>query len=442
MINSFSSKIILRKKIVLELTSEIIKWSFNNENSFSINKLACFASSNLADYFLFNKKIFDLIKGSKVVSKVELSLTRNLKKKSIFLNRRGWTGSYTNELRSLIISNPSLLVGGINFKFNYEYLKYNYHSRDLGQILKNVVLILINNGIDAKTNELPQEFLNFLIQIKYFFYKTKIIDTGIDKSLDKLSSIYLSEPWETKNYILRKYLQFKNIESIWLPHGTAGYNFNTQDEILAHLVWLGMGNKLYSNKKYSLQFTKSLSNLNDIENAIVNPLVKTSSIKFASKTKNAVGIVIFPLGDLNSYPHYHSNTFFQVRILKKLLPFFINLNKYYKLYFLIHPSITSYYMKWIKDLISENLEYQFYFGTFDEFTANCKNIIFTYMGTSTFHRALILKKNILFLSFSNVRKISKKNILIDSKYKFSEVYLPLDSDNKEISDYLITQTIM
>ena len=64
------------------------------------------------------------------------------------------------------------------------------------------------------------------------------------------------------------------------------------------------------------------------------------------------------------------------------------------------------------------------------------------MGTSTFHRSLILKKNILFLSFSNVKKISKNNILIDSKYKFSEVYLPLDSDNKEISDYLITQTIM
>ncbi len=357
------------------------------------------------------------------------------------MNRKGWTGSSTNELNALILSNPSLLFAGINFKFKCEYLKYGNYSSDLDEILQNVVLILINNGIDVNTNELPKEFINYLIQIKYFFYKTKIIDTVIDKSLDKLSSIYLSDPWETNNYILRKYLQSKNIECIWLPHGTAGYNFNTQDEKLSHLVWLGMDNKLYSNKKYSLQFTKSLNNLNDIENAIVNPLIKTSSIKFSSK-KNALGIVIFPLGDLNSYPHYHSNTFFQIRILKKLLPFFINLNKHYKLYFLIHPSITSHYMKWIKVLISENLEYQFYFGSFDEFISNCKNLIFTYMGTSTFHRALILKKNILFLSFSNVRKISKNNILIDSKYKFSEIYLPLDSDNKEISDYLITQTIM
>ena len=84
MINSFSSKIHIRKKIVLELTPEIIKWSFNNDNPFSVNKLACFASSNLADYFLFNKKVYNLINGSKVVSKVELSLTRNLKKKINF----------------------------------------------------------------------------------------------------------------------------------------------------------------------------------------------------------------------------------------------------------------------------------------------------------------------------------------------------------------------
>ena len=67
MIPDIENKINLRKKLVEEVTSEILVWSNKETFSFSINKLACFAASNIVDYIIFGKEIYNPYPKKKII---------------------------------------------------------------------------------------------------------------------------------------------------------------------------------------------------------------------------------------------------------------------------------------------------------------------------------------------------------------------------------------
>lgn len=436
----FTIKVNLRKKLVIVITEQIINYSFDKESTSSINKLACFAASNIIDYYLFRKDIFhnNIDTAPKIVKKVKVKLCRNFKNNSLFIKKKGWIGSNTSELTSLIIKDPVILFSGINLEYDYDLIEMENPPNDIYEISNKIIFILKKYGIKTEDN-LPSAFINFIFFIKYHLSKADIfVDKSFVQKLKKLELIYFSDPWQIDNYLFRKILDIYKINNQWLPHGTTGYHFNSHDEILSHLIWMGSNCSLYSNSNYSLKINKPIISIGDLKNTILKQEKLSDSLEIDFAKNKTIGIVVFPLGDLNSYPHYQSNTFFQVHILKKLMPFLIKLNIKFKLYFLLHPSITTYYKKWLKESISSKLDGNYFFGTFDKFQHKCKDLIFTYMGSTTFHDSLKLNKNVTFLSFTYLKNTSKKNILIDSKYSFSEYLISLDLRPNDISEYLMT----
>ncbi len=438
MIPDIENKINLRKKLVEEVTSEILVWSNKETFSFSINKLACFAASNIVDYIIFGKEIYNPYPKKKIIDSITLSSSKTLKKNSLFFSEKAWCGNNTRELRAVLKKKPWLITSGIKFNFDYQYKKFEHkkESENINYIITKISNIFDKYGIEVYLNEIPKSFIDYIVFIKYFLYKSIIkTETNFINSLRNIKEIYMSDPWQIESYILRKFFKSINLVPIWLPHGTAGYHFCTKDESLYHLVWVGMKDKFYSDKIYSLNF----ENLDFSSSNNKEQIQSKKAVNLISRKSKSIGIVIFPLGDLNSYPHYQSNSFIQIEIIKKLIPFYSALNENFNLYFLCHPSTTNKYKFWLKQTISNNLNGNYFFGTYDKFSNRLKNIVFTYIGTSTFHESLIAKKNIFFLSLGISNLFEKFNIVLDNKYFFTEISLPFSCTSSQIKDYLIEE---
>ena len=263
-------------------------------------------------------------------------------------------------MRAVLKKKPWLITSGINFNFDYKYKKFEHEkeSENINYIITKISNIFDKKGIKVCLKDIPEKFIDYIFFLKYFLNKSIIkAEIKLLNSLRNIKAVYMSDPWQIESYILRKFFKSINLVPIWLPHGTAGYHFCTKDENLYHLVWVGMKDKFYSDKNYSLNFENlEFSSLNNNEQ-----INSKKQVNLISRRSKSIGIVIFPLGDLNSYPHYQSNSFIQIEIIKKLLPFYSSLNENFNLYFLYHPSTTKKYQFWLKQIISKNLNGNYFY---------------------------------------------------------------------------------
>jgi len=439
MTEDYIDSVFLRRQLVFEITNFLSNWLKDDYKSYAINKHYCRVASELVDYVLKYKNFCseDIVLNK--LSKVDLFLNRNFKKQAFLTEPSIWFGNRTEELISLIFKKPNLLISGIEFSIKKETIKLN-NFNELDYILEEIENIFEKYNIS--NFKIPYKIKSALLSIKYYCSEAEInLDQSLTKIFNKISSVYFSTPWSFDSYLMRKALSKKNVNLFWLDHSGSSLNLGYDDEKLSHLYWLGMNGSIYypnrNMESNSIFFkVKKRSFETKINQIGKNHNLKNKSIKTTSSRKK-LGIIIFPLGDKLSYPHYRCNQWFQLDILIRLKPFFKLLSNNYDLIFLLHPSIKSNYVSWLKEKIIPKQNSNYEIGAFEKYSQNIHAVIFTYTNSSTFYQSLQLQKLIYVLSFTFKKSFQLINKEIQRKINYFELLLPLSLSDKDLKELLI-----